>query len=299
MSRGHPSAVGGPSAPGAPVDVVAVEHDARRRRRLRERRHARGLAKERLPRARSKPFRSQPRSELMREFLACGDAVRGLRWLWFFVWCSPAVGRMVFHGPTEHSTEGPTERWRTPSTERSTARPIPRSRSYTRSPSSRSSSGEITKLTELGTATDPVAVGEITVGPDGNLWFPDSTYRHVGKLTTAGAVTAFPLPADSADAENIAVGPDGNLWFCGRGAPGIGRVTPAGVITTFPGDAEQSPYDIASGPDGNIWFTPGWACGDRAGGSWSESARTVWLGTRGTTWSDRATSRAGTSPGAS
>jgi len=119
--------------------------------------------------------------------------------------------------------------------------------------------GEITKFSELGTATDPVAVSEIIVGPDGNLWFADSTYRHVGRLTTAGALTSFPLPADFADAENIAVGPDGNLWFCGRGEPRIGRVTPAGAITSFPSNPEQTPYDITSGPDGNIWFTQGGA----------------------------------------
>ena len=72
---------------------------------------------------------------------------------------------------------------------------------------------------------------DITVGPDGALWF---TGASVGRITTSGAVQHF--GAGELDASNgIAVGSDGALWFTNEGAtPSIGRITTDGVITSFP-----------------------------------------------------------------
>ena len=41
-------------------------------------------------------------------------------------------------------------------------------------------------------------VGDLTAGPDGNLWFTESTQSGPGaiaRITTAGTITQFPLPA--------------------------------------------------------------------------------------------------------
>ena len=62
------------------------------------------------------------------------------------------------------------------------------------------------------TTSDP---GPLTVGPDGDLWFTDVSSAGngaIGRITTAGAITEFPLPAGDG-APGLTVGPDGDLWF--------------------------------------------------------------------------------------
>ena len=34
----------------------------------------------------------------------------------------------------------------------------------------------------------------IAAGPDGNLWFTEDQTNHIGRMTTAGALTEFPVP---------------------------------------------------------------------------------------------------------
>jgi streptogramin lyase len=119
----------------------------------------------------------------------------------------------------------------------------------------------------------------ITTGPDGNLWFAETAANKIGRMTPAGAVTQFSLPAILEATEPdpgsgppgpvaITAGPDGALWFVG--VPGeIGRITTAGVVTEFPvpdvppppGSPAGTPAtaatftSIAAGPDGALWFT--------------------------------------------
>ena len=58
---------------------------------------------------------------------------------------------------------------------------------------------------------------EITMGPDGNLWFTEAIANRIGTVTPAGTITEFSNPSSSGagfDApEGIIAGPDGNLWF--------------------------------------------------------------------------------------
>jgi virginiamycin B lyase len=93
----------------------------------------------------------------------------------------------------------------------------------------------------------------ITTGPDGNLWFTGG--NQIGRMTSDGVVTAFPLPPVSSPS-GITVGPDGNLWFSNSGTSTIGRISTTGDITLFPVPTEfSSPVGITSGPDGALWFT--------------------------------------------
>jgi hypothetical protein len=75
----------------------------------------------------------------------------------------------------------------------------------------------------------------------------------VGRVTTAGAFTTFPLPDPQRQPFTIGAGPDGNLWlgFNVSNDPVVGRLTPAGVYTEFGGPALPS---FATGPDGKLWF---------------------------------------------
>ena len=99
---------------------------------------------------------------------------------------------------------------------------------------------------------------DITTGPGGDLWFTEFG-GNIGRITTAGAITEFPVPG-SPPLFGITHGPDGNLWFvvdcCGERDGRIGRMTPTGQVTLFPVAPGTSPAPgITTGPDGNLWFT--------------------------------------------
>src|SRR6266498_4945348 len=52
----------------------------------------------------------------------------------------------------------------------------------------------------------------ITAGPDGNLWFAERDVHKIGKITTGGVITEYPLPIGGFPWD-ITAGPDGALWF--------------------------------------------------------------------------------------
>jgi len=105
----------------------------------------------------------------------------------------------------------------------------------------------------------------ITTGPDGALWFTNSTGGSLGRITTSGVITHYPV---GRGAVSVTTGPDGALWFtspatllcCGSNLVGtgasIGRLTTSGTVTTYPigtGDLAD-PGNITAGPDGALWF---------------------------------------------
>lgn len=97
---------------------------------------------------------------------------------------------------------------------------------------------------------------DLTVGPDGNVWFIDYAGNHVARMTPAGDVTVYPIPTAGSEPEGITSGPDHAVWFTECGGNKIGKVTAQGVITEIPLPTNNSaPDDITVGPDGNLWFT--------------------------------------------
>ena len=109
-------------------------------------------------------------------------------------------------------------------------------------------------LTEFPMPPGPRVLGDIAAGPDGNLWFTEGGANKIGRITPAGVITEFPVPADTGP--GIVAGPDGNLWFVEQNGNRIGRITPEGFVTEFPVPTSASaPSGIAAGPDGNLWFT--------------------------------------------
>jgi streptogramin lyase len=95
----------------------------------------------------------------------------------------------------------------------------------------------------------------ITAGPDGNLWYTDPALDVIGRVTTAGTITQFPVAAGSA-VQQITAGPDGKMWFTEQVAGNIGRMATDGTgYVEFGSGAFGAPQGITSGPDGNLWFT--------------------------------------------
>lgn len=111
--------------------------------------------------------------------------------------------------------------------------------------------GEVTKYSRPSMAY----AQSIAPGPDGALWFVEWGNAAIGRITTDGVATSFPLPDRASRPTAIAAGPDGNLWFTdGRGS-GIGRITTSVAIAEFALPPGRHPGAIAAGADGNLWFT--------------------------------------------
>ena len=99
------------------------------------------------------------------------------------------------------------------------------------------SSGAVGRITTSGDVSEYVlptlpgydsGAGDITVGPDGNLWFTWASQPPTGDLDMV--------------------------------LSSVGRITPSGVITEFPVSVDLGwpPGGIARGRDGSIWLTARW-----------------------------------------
>jgi virginiamycin B lyase len=132
--------------------------------------------------------------------------------------------------------------------------------------------GAVAKVTTSGSFTQytiPIAnsdPGDITAGPDGNLWFTEVNANKVVKVTTSGNFTAYTIPIANGIPGAITTGPDGNLWFteitgsCGPSlcdsAGKVVKVSTSGSFTEFtPPSAGYFPTGVTAGPDGNLWVT--------------------------------------------
>jgi virginiamycin B lyase len=111
-------------------------------------------------------------------------------------------------------------------------------------------------LTEFDIPTDNAYPIGIAPGPDGNLWFTESSGSKIGRITPTGVITEFPLPQLDLKPSGIAAGPDGHMWFTEYNNSHVGRITMDGTITLFSTPTPFSgPQNIAAGPDGDMWFT--------------------------------------------
>ena len=73
----------------------------------------------------------------------------------------------------------------------------------------------------------------IVTGPDGALWFTENAADQIGRITTAGAVTEYPVTTPSSGPLVLAAGPDGALWFTENAANQIGRITTSGAVSEY------------------------------------------------------------------
>jgi virginiamycin B lyase len=110
----------------------------------------------------------------------------------------------------------------------------------------------------------------ITAGPDGTLWFTDSTGR-IGRIDMTGAIEEFPVghriegPGTFEPPPAIVAATDGALWFV-LNSRQLVRMTPSGHVQIFtPPQSLKPPITrhievesltgLAAGPNGDVWFT--------------------------------------------
>lgn len=105
--------------------------------------------------------------------------------------------------------------------------------------------------------------GNMTIGPDGNLWFAEM--NKIGRITPTGKLTEFPVQLVTSP---IVSGPDGNLWFVAspqRTEFALVRMSPDGNTEKFwsnliSGSGPSTPLTV--GPDGNLWVASTGSEGD-------------------------------------
>jgi hypothetical protein len=93
------------------------------------------------------------------------------------------------------------------------------------------------------------SAGRITEGPDGALWFTEPSSHAIGRITTGGRISRYPLttgltPNDiTANAEGV--------WFAADGC--VGRLGTPGQVTTWPLKGSEVITGITAAPDRGLW----------------------------------------------
>ena len=60
------------------------------------------------------------------------------------------------------------------------------------------------------------------------MWFTEYSGNKIGRITTAGAITEYPIPTSNSNPAGIASGPDGAIWFTETNGNQIVRMTTDG-----------------------------------------------------------------------
>ena len=117
-------------------------------------------------------------------------------------------------------------------------------------------------ISEFALPTAGSSPAGITSGPDGNLWAAEPGSDRLARITSAGVVTEFTVPAGRGPVDVASLG--GFVWFTERTGDRIGRLDPAAgsdanvqaSVNEFiiPGVGSQ-PTGIVGGSDGALWFT--------------------------------------------
>lgn len=100
--------------------------------------------------------------------------------------------------------------------------------------------GSAVNIAQQFTLPSGDAVGSMTFGPDGALWFTDQQRNAIGRMDAIGNLTEYPLPSANALGNpwfgvwQIASACDGSMWFTEPGVNKVGRIDTHGAIFEFP-----------------------------------------------------------------
>jgi streptogramin lyase len=113
-------------------------------------------------------------------------------------------------------------------------------------------SGPCGHITEYSTPTANSSPTFITEGPDGAMWFSELNGENIGRITTTGSITEYPIGTKP---YGIATGSDGALWFAEPYVGAIGHLTTSGTIAAYTLPVNDYPLGVAQGADGAMWVT--------------------------------------------
>ncbi|GAC1648481.1 MAG: virginiamycin B lyase [Candidatus Dormibacteraceae bacterium] len=126
----------------------------------------------------------------------------------------------------------------------------------------REANGTFTQV-RLGLAPNQ-PLRSVLVGPDGEIWFLARGTNKLGRITSAGVVTEFPVlpppapglvgPAAQGIGAGVTLGPDNAMWFIDGANGKVGRWLASSDAKEFEVPGGAGPR-ITSGPDGALWFT--------------------------------------------
>lgn len=121
--------------------------------------------------------------------------------------------------------------------------------------------GRIGRVTPQGTFTVfplPVQNSEhgiggpydVTLGPDGAVWYAFPGASSVGRIRPDGTITNYLVPQSTPF--GITAGSDGELWF--DNAHTISHISTSGQLQDVT-DASNGGFNFTIGSDGNVWFS--------------------------------------------
>ncbi|MHB8490669.1 MAG: virginiamycin B lyase family protein [Solirubrobacteraceae bacterium] len=122
-------------------------------------------------------------------------------------------------------------------------------------------SGESAEVNETALSLpESRAATSVIEGPEGDVWFTASGgAAKIGRLTSTGEQSEYPLGSGVVSASAITTGPEGDLWFAEATSSGearIGRITIAShEVKEYSLPNGVSPTTFAEGPEGDLWFT--------------------------------------------
>ena len=91
---------------------------------------------------------------------------------------------------------------------------------------------------------------------DGVMWFSEAAGDHIGRLTTDGTITEFPIPSKGSQPRAMCPHPDGSIWFVQTSANGLCCIDRDGGMTEYKVTTpDASLRSVCVGPDGDLWFT--------------------------------------------
>ena len=114
-------------------------------------------------------------------------------------------------------------------------------------------------FTEWTAIYDSEVVEDLSVAPDGQVWFTQTLSPLTALDPTTDTMLAYGLPSGT-NAVGVRVDVDGDVWFTDVSRPAIGRLDPmTGDVHLWTIPSGHQPLNLGFDSAGNVWFT------DRAG----------------------------------
>lgn len=103
----------------------------------------------------------------------------------------------------------------------------------------------------------------IVLGPDKAMWYSETTYKTIGRISPTGQIDAFAIPPEWGAPRAIVAGKDA-LWFVVANTPVLGRIDTEGVVTGV--NLPAMATSLAADDQGRIFFATANAFGYVADG---------------------------------